>query len=135
MITRYYSLLTLFLAVFILSSCSDTRDIGKVQIKGQNDLFFHITQDSEIDVVSGVDYKLISKSGEVILPKTFLFGSHDYINDTSSFKAFSFDSIVYLIFNNHNEVYAMYNLKSGKGYPRSLNDDNMDYTTKSKIAQ
>ena len=28
----------------------------------------------------------------------------------------------------------MYNLKSGKGYPRSLNDGNMDYKIKSKIA-
>ena len=118
----------------MIGSCSDTRDIGKVNVQGHKDVFFRITQDNEIDVVSGVDYEIISENGGVILPKTFLFGAYDYIDYKSVFKAYSFESIVYLTYDNANKIYAMYDLKSGKGYPRSLNDGNMDYKTKSKIA-
>lgn len=124
----------LFLLTFVLSSCSDTLDIGLVEVKGQKDVFFHITQDNEIDVVSGVDYEIISKKNKVIAPKTFLFGSYDYLDDISDFEAFSFDSIIYLTYDDPNNVHAMFDLKSGKGYPRSLNDGNMDYKTKFKIA-
>ncbi|MDG1333127.1 MAG: hypothetical protein P8P74_12410 [Crocinitomicaceae bacterium] len=70
----------------------------------------------------------------MISPKTFLFGAYDYLDDITAFKVFSFDNIVYLTYDDPNDVHAMFDLKSGKGYPRSLNDGNMDYKTKSKIA-
>ena len=79
----------------------------------------NIYQEDEFDFVTALKYEIMGSEKNIILKKSLLIGTEDHITDLNDFKAKSIDSIVYLTWINENDIYAVYDLKSGKGYPRS----------------
>jgi len=112
-----------------MASCSEQHEIGLIEIKGIPGTYVRLSQDDEFDSSTGVYFEIINDNDEIILSKNLLFGSLDYIESSSLFKANSIDSIIYITYYDPKEVYAIFDLKSGKGYPRSLNDENTDVET------
>jgi len=87
-------------------------------------VFVNIYQEDEFDFVTALKYEIVDSEKNLVLVKSQLVGTEDDITNLNDFKASSFDSIMYLTWGNENEIYAVYDLKSGKGYPKSkLNED------------
>jgi len=114
----------LLLTLILFTSCFKERKIGQLEISGIENVFMNIYQEDEFDFVTALRYEITDSEKNLILEKSHLIGTNDHITNLNDFKAKSFDSIVYLTWGNENEIYAVYDLKSGKGYPKSQLDKN-----------
>jgi len=118
--TKIIPLITLIL----FTSCFKERKIGQLKVNGIENVFVNIYQEDEFDFVTALKYEIVDSEKNLILVKSQLVGTEDHITNLNDFRASSFDSIMYLTWGNENEIYAVYDLKSGKGYPKSkLNED------------
>lgn len=120
---------TKILAILILLvsfSCTKERKIGVLKVNGLKNIFITIYQDREFDFVTGLYYEISDSEKEIIIPETHLIGTNDYITSLENFQAKSIDSTLYLTWGNVNEVFAVYDLKSGKGYPRGKTNDDWE---------
>ena len=114
----------LLLTLVLFTSCFKERKIGELKVNGMKNIFVNIYQKDEFDSATPLYYEITKSEKDTILKKTHLIGTHDHITDLNDFKAKSFDSIVYLTWGNENEIYAVYDLKSGQGYPKSKLNEN-----------
>ncbi|MCT8341262.1 hypothetical protein MG296_14440 [Flavobacteriaceae bacterium TK19130] len=105
--------------MLLFTSCFQERKIGQLKVSGIENTFVNIYQKDEFDFVTPLYYEILDSDENLILEKHHLIGTNDHITDLKNFKANSYDSIVYLTWGNTDEVYAIYDLKSGKGYPKS----------------
>tara|TARA_R110000868_G_scaffold410364_1_gene698190 strand:+ start:97 stop:543 length:447 start_codon:yes stop_codon:yes gene_type:complete len=113
------SKLFLLLTLILFTSCFQERKIGQIKVSGIENTIVNIYQKDEFDFVTPFYYEILDSDKNLILEKHHLIGTEDHITDLENFKAKSYDSIVYLTWGNENEIYAVYDLKSGKGYPKS----------------
>ncbi|QLG45310.1 hypothetical protein [Costertonia aggregata] len=88
-------------------------------MSGIENTFVNIYQKDEFDFVTPLYYEILDSDENLILEKHHLIGTNDQIMDLENFKAKSYDSIVYLTWGKESEIYAVCDLKSGKGYPKS----------------
>ncbi|PHR94009.1 MAG: hypothetical protein COA80_12910 [Leeuwenhoekiella sp.] len=108
----------------MFTSCFKERRIGQLEISGIDNVFMNIYQEDEFDFATALKYEITDSEKNLILEKSNLIGTSEHITDLYDFKAKSFDSIIYLTWGNENEIYAIYDLKSGKGYPKSQLNEN-----------
>jgi len=111
----------------IILSCTDQHDIGRLPGEGLNNIYVKLDQDNEFDHSTGIHYEIIFGNGQVIVEKTLLTGCSDYIEDLSDFTAGSCDSVIFVTFFDSTHVFAVYDLKTGNGHPRSSKET--DYKT------
>ncbi|MCL5130541.1 hypothetical protein [Algibacter sp. L4_22] len=118
------SKLFLLLTLILFTSCFQERKIGQIKVSGIEDTFMNIYQKDEFDFVTPLYYEILDSDENLILEKHHLIGTEDHITDLNDFKAKSYDSILYLTWGKESEIYAIYDLKSGKGYPKSKLNEN-----------
>ena len=116
---------TLFLVSLLISSCFGERKVGKLPVSEMDNIFVNVYQEDEFDFVTPLLYEIIDAENNVVLKKSILIGTEDHITDLKEFKAKSLDSILYLIWGNEDEIYAIFDLKTGKGYPNSTKNETM----------
>tara|TARA_B100000378_G_scaffold61146_1_gene45541 strand:+ start:2335 stop:2781 length:447 start_codon:yes stop_codon:yes gene_type:complete len=114
----------LSMTLILFTSCFQERKIGQLKVSGIENTFVNIYQKDEFDFVTPLYYEIVDSDKNQILEKYRLIGTNDHITDLENFKAKSYDSIVYLIWGNESDIYAVYDLKSGKGYPKSKLNEN-----------
>lgn len=108
------------LSYYIFIEKEQTHIIGKVQIKGISNLYFDLEQENDFDMATAIYYGISTESNLTVAPMKFLIGTHDYIENSTGFSAASVDSIVYLTWGDTTEVYAVYDLRTGNGYPNRI---------------
>lgn len=111
--------LVLLLSLFLLTSCFGERKLGQLKVENLSDTYVNIYQEDEFDFISTLYYEIVDSKGELIIAKTHLVGTNDRLKDLSNFQAKSQDSILYLLWGDEYDIFAVYDLKSGKGYPKS----------------
>jgi len=115
---------------FVVIDREPTHEIGRVQVKGIPQLYFDLEQDNDFDMVTGISYGISTETNEIIAPKKALIGTHDYITSPENFHANSVDSIIYLTWGDTTEIYAVYDLRTGHGYPSRMGN----YKNSSQVA-
>lgn len=110
---------TIFYLVFI--DTEPTHKIGRVQVKGIHNVYFDLEQENEFDMATAIYYGISTENSMSIVPMKHLIGTHDYITDPDNFSANSVDSIIYLTWGDTTEIYAVYDLRTGGGYPSHKN--------------
>ena len=98
-----------------------THSIGRVPVSGLPSLYFELEQENEFDMATAIFYGISTDDNKTIAPMKFLIGTHDYVTSPDNFSAHSVDSIIYLTWGDTVEIYAVYDLKTGKGYPNRMN--------------
>lgn len=111
---------TIFYSVFI--DREPTHEIGKVQVKGIPQVYFDLEQENEFDMATAICYGVSTESNMIIAPMKHLIGTHDYITNPDNFAANSVDSIIYLTWGDTTEIYAVYDLRTGNGYPSRMDN-------------
>lgn len=101
-------------------SCSGEHEIGMVSVSGVENVSVRFTQSEEFDMATSIYYEVIDSEKNTILDKHLLTGTHDYVADDVMFSVRSYDSILYVSYNDPYNVYAIFDLKSKKGYPKGL---------------
>ena len=114
----------------LLFSCSGEHEIGKLPVEGLKDIYINLSQEDQFDSATAIYYEIVGNKNHVILKKYHLTGTHDYESDLTNFTANSHDSIIYLTYLEPNKVFAVYDLKTGKGYPHG--STSQDYNSQSK---
>ena len=94
------------------------------------DFGFTLVDEDELDSATAIYYEIVNSDGKVILRKYHLTGTHNYESDLSNFAANSQDSIIYLTYLDTNRVFAIYDLKSGNGYPHGSKNEDYKRTSK-----
>ncbi len=106
---------------FVFFRTKPTHDIGIVRVTGIPTVYFDLEQENEFDMATAISYGISTDKNETVAPMKFLIGTHDYISSPDNFYANSVDSIIYLTWGDTTEIYAVYDLKTGKGYPSRMN--------------
>ena len=94
-------------------------------MKGVNDIFINIFQEDEFDYATALSYEIVDNNDSIILRKSFLIWTLDGESYLKSFTANSYDSIIYLTYPDPMKIYAVFDLKSKRGYPNGIR--NNDY--------
>ena len=111
---------TIFYLVFI--DTEPTHDIGRVQVKGIPSVYFDLEQENEFDMATAIYYGISTENNMTVAPMKHLIGTHDYITNPDTFAANSVDSIIYLTWGDTTEIYAVYDLRTGNGYPSRMDN-------------
>lgn len=111
---------TVFYFVFI--DREPTHEIGRVQVKGVPQVYFDLEQENEYDMATAIYYRISTENNMTVAVKKHLIGTHDYITNPDNFAANSVDSIIYLTWGDTTEIFAVYDLKTGKGYPSRMDN-------------
>jgi hypothetical protein len=111
---------TIFYFVFI--DREPTHEIGRVQVKGIPQVYFDLEQENEYDMATAIYYGVSTERNMTISPMRHLIGTHDYITNPDNFAANSVDSIIYLTWGDTSEIYAVYDLRTGNGYPSRMDN-------------
>jgi len=117
-----FLLILVFAAVFyfVFIDREPTHEIGRVQVKGIPNIYFNLEQENEFDMATAIYYGVSTENNKTVAPMKHLIGTHDYITNPDNFAAKSVDSIIYLTWGDTNEIYAVYDLKTGSGYPSRM---------------
>lgn len=110
--------MTIFYFVFI--DREPTHEIGRVQVKGIPHVYFDLEQENKFDMATALYYGISTENNMTVAPMKFLIGTHDYITNPKDFSANSIDSIAYLTWGDTTEIYAVYDLRTGNGYPSRM---------------
>lgn len=115
----------LFIAFFLnlqglfFASCrssGNSKELGKIPIKGTQNLFFKVFQEEDFDNAVSIYYSVVDDQDSTIVGHTFLVGTSDFDRtDIRDFSTGISDSIAYLCFLKPNAVYALYDLRDEGG--------------------
>ena len=109
----------LILQGLFFESCRNSgnpKELGRIPIKGTQNLFFKVFQEEDFDNAVGIYYSVVDDQDSIIVGQTFLVGTSDFDRtDTRDFSTGVSDSIAYLCFLNPNVVYALYDLRDERG--------------------
>jgi hypothetical protein len=112
-----FMILVCFPFLFFRCSTDEYRYVGKLKVKGIEDIYVKIYQKDKWDWATPLHYELVKSKDTIIQRRRFLVGTLDGpLENVEGFYSGSCDGIIYVAYVKPDRVYAMYNFKTRKEY-------------------
>lgn len=111
--------------LIILSNNKTERTVGRIKIEGDLNAYVDIYQSVEFDMVTEIYGNIVNAEDSIISLSKTIFNSHEPKESITLFHAFSYDSIIYITYENTDNVVEIYNLKNSIQEQYNMNTTEM----------